>query len=70
MNNDNVKLPEELWTVAELAAYLKVSEESIRQNARKGKISGYKTGPGPQADWRFDKAQIREFLSYRPKKEE
>ena len=68
--NTTIDLPKKLWTVAELAAYLKVSEESIRQNARKGQLSGFKIGPGLHADWRFTETAIQEFLVYHPRKKE
>ena len=58
-------LPERLWTSAQVAEYLQLTEESIRRLARQSKIMGYKTGDGPRTDWRFDPASVRDFLKSR-----
>ena len=58
-------LPERLWTSAQVAEYLQLTEESIRRLARLGKIVGYKTGDGPRTDWRFDPTSVRNFLQLR-----
>ena len=58
-------LPEKLWTSAQVASYLQLREESIRRLARQGKITGFKIGDGPKADWRFDPTSVRNFLQLR-----
>ena len=58
-------LPETLWTSAQVASYLQLREESIRRLARQGKITGFKIGDGPKADWRFDPTSVRNFLQLR-----
>ena len=47
-----------LWTVDDVAAYLKLQPETIRSMARRGELPGLKIGKV----WRFHKYAIRELL--------
>jgi excisionase family DNA binding protein len=47
-----------LWTVEELAAYLKLQPETIRSMARRGELPALKIGKV----WRFQKHAIHEML--------
>ena len=47
-----------LWTVEELAAYLKLQPETIRSMARRGELPALKIGKV----WRFQKHVIHEML--------
>jgi excisionase family DNA binding protein len=47
-----------LWTVEDLAAYLKLQPETIRSMARRGEIPALKIGKV----WRFQKQSIHEML--------
>ncbi len=69
---DNQKIPRELdfqfttlpkntdplWTVNEVAKYLRVKPETVRAFARNGKISGIKMG----RIWRFKKSMVDDFI--------
>ncbi len=50
--------PDEILTIEELAAYLKVSKSTLYQMAQKGAIPASKVGK----HWRFHKATIEEWL--------
>jgi hypothetical protein len=55
-------LPNELWTSAETAKYLGLTQTRLLLLAGKGLIPGsYKAGPGQHASWRFDADKIRTF---------
>ncbi len=62
--DDNEAMCAGMWSVAEVAEYLQMNQESIRRLARQGQLKGIKMHHGyyPQADWRFDPADIRAFL--------
>ncbi len=47
-----------LWTVDDVAAYLKLQPETIRSMARRGELPGLKIGKV----WRFQKYAIHELL--------
>ena len=47
-----------LWTVEELAEYLKLKPETIRSMARRGELPAIKLGKV----WRFQKTAINEML--------
>ena len=49
---------EPLWTVEELARYLRFEEETIRAMAREGKLPAFKIG----RTWRFKQEQIQEWI--------
>ena len=42
---------EHLWTVEEVAEYLRLQPETVRAKARKGELPAYKIG---KRIWRFD----------------
>jgi excisionase family DNA binding protein len=48
-----------LWTVEDVAAYLKLQPETIRSMARRGELPGLKIGKV----WRFQIYAIRESLT-------
>jgi excisionase family DNA binding protein len=63
----NLSLPEDndpslstdpLWTVEDVAAYLKLQPETIRSMARRGELPALKIGKV----WRFQKHAIHEML--------
>jgi len=50
--------PDPLWTVEEMAAYLKLQPETIRTMARRGELPALKIGKV----WRFQKHVIHKML--------
>lgn len=48
----------EIMTVKEVAEYLGMHPETVRQRARRGELPAFKSGPGPRASYRFRKAAI------------
>jgi len=54
--------PDEILTIEELAAYLKVSKSMLYQMAQKGAIPASKVGK----HWRFHKGTIEEWLLRNP----
>lgn len=60
---------QEVFTVAEVAAMLKVSSVALRQRLRDGTLGGFRIG----TDWRIPKADLDAFIernrnSYRPER--
>ena len=53
---------EQLWTVDELAYYLKLQPETIRGMARRGELPGIKIGKV----WRFRKSAIKKIFQEQP----
>lgn len=51
-------IPEPLWTVEDVADYLKLQPETIRAMARRGELPAIKIGKV----WRFQKHAIDEML--------
>jgi excisionase family DNA binding protein len=51
-----------LWTITNIANYLRVKPETIRSWARAKKIKGIKLGEGPKADRRFAKTDVMAFV--------
>jgi len=51
-------LHDPLWTVEDVAAFLKLQPETIRSMARRGELPGLKIGKV----WRFQKHAISEML--------
>jgi len=49
---------EPLWTVEEIAGYLRLEPETVRSMAREGKLPAAKVGKV----WRFRHAQIKEWI--------
>jgi len=58
------KQPDDVMTIDELAAYLKLSKSSLYQFARAGKVPGIKIGQ----QWRFRKTVIDRWMDEREKK--
>ncbi len=52
------KQSDDVMTIDELAAYLKLSKSSLYQFARAGKVPGVKIGE----QWRFQKSAIDEWM--------
>ena len=52
------KQADDVMTIDELAAYLKLSKSSLYQFARAGKVPGVKIGE----QWRFQKIAIDEWM--------
>ena len=50
--------PDDVMTIDELAAYLKLSKSTLYQFARAGKVPGVKIGE----QWRFQKSAIDEWM--------
>jgi excisionase family DNA binding protein len=50
---------EQLWTVEEVAEYLRLEPETVRAKARKGELPAYKVG---KRIWRFDIKEINASL--------
>ena len=50
---------EQLWTVEEVAEYLRLQPETVRAKARKGEIPAYKIG---KRIWRFYLSEINAWL--------
>jgi len=55
------KQADDVMTIDELAAYLKLSKSSLYQFARAGKVPGVKIGQ----QWRFQKGAIDEWMRSR-----
>jgi len=53
---------EPLWTSEEVAEFLRVKRETIRDWARDGKIPAIKLQVGRRADWRFVPDKIRNYV--------
>ena len=55
-SSHSVPVPsEQLWTVEEVAEYLRLQPETVRAKARKGEFPAYKVG---KRIWRFDIKEI------------
>jgi len=59
--NTCVEMPEALWTVEDVAGFLKLQPETIRCMARRGELPAIKIGKV----WRFQKSAICEMLARR-----
>lgn len=59
MNNNDI------LTVKELAAYLKIAEKTAYRFVAEGKIMGFKVG----GSWRFRKSKIDRWISEQEQKE-
>jgi excisionase family DNA binding protein len=56
--NDSPAISDTLWTVEDLAEYLKLQPETIRSMARRGELPAIKLGKV----WRFQRIAIDEML--------
>lgn len=54
---------EPLWTVEDVAGYLRLRAETVRTMARANKIPGLKVGKA----WRFKASEIKDMLKTRPR---
>jgi excisionase family DNA binding protein len=52
---------ERLWTVAELAKHLQVTEWTVRQWLKAGRLHGYRPG-GTKAGWRIANSEVSRFI--------
>ncbi len=57
---------EPLWTVEEVAHYLRLKQETVRMMARGNKIPAIKVGKA----WRFRSSDLKEMLNINPEIEE
>ncbi len=57
-----IVMDEQLYTVREVAARLRVSEYTVREWLRGGRLKGYRPG-GTKAGWRVSDAEVRRFLT-------
>jgi len=53
---------DEVLSIGELAAYLKISKSTLYQLAQRGRVPATKVGK----HWRFHKATIEDWLRQRP----
>ena len=58
LENSAIDLTSPLWTVEEVASYLKLQPETVRSMARRGELPAIKLGKV----WRFRKTAIHEML--------
>ncbi len=67
MNQQQNKVAEQetrpLWTVAEVAEYLRLNPETVRQMARQSKIPCIKVG----RVWRFQRVEIKMWIQLQEK---
>ncbi|OGN92428.1 MAG: hypothetical protein A2Z71_09600 [Chloroflexi bacterium RBG_13_50_21] len=59
LENSAIDLTSPLWTVEEVASYLKLQPETVRSMARRGELPAIKLGKV----WRFRKVAIHEMLA-------
>ncbi len=57
-HSDQDQITDPLWTVEDLAAYLKLQPETIRSMARRGELPALKIGKV----WRFQKQAVSEMF--------
>ncbi len=53
---------EPLWTSEDVAHFLRIKPETVRNWAARGILPGFKFRATARSDWRFAPARIREFL--------
>lgn len=56
-------MTDEIWTIKELAAYLKLKEKTAYALAAKGEIPGFKVG----GSWRFRQSDIDHWIDEQAK---
>ena len=59
LENSTLDTSSPLWTVDEVASYLKLQPETVRSMARRGELPAIKLGKV----WRFQKIAIHEMLA-------
>ena len=52
------QMTDPLWTIEDVARYLRISEDTVRSMARESKIPALKVGKS----WRFKKSMIYQFV--------
>jgi len=57
-NNNLATTTDPLWTITEVAGYLKLQPETIRGLARRGELPGIKIGKV----WRFRKSAVKKLF--------
>ena len=57
MDNEKEVLPR-IWTLSEIAEYLKVSEETIRNETEAGRLNGFKVGE----EWRCTQLDVQAYI--------
>jgi excisionase family DNA binding protein len=60
---------ERLYTVAEVAAHLRVNEFTLRRWLREGRLTGFRLG-GKTAGWRIRQSELDRFIRTRELGEE
>jgi excisionase family DNA binding protein len=61
LRHDSIMLMNEVLTVAEVAAFLRVNRSTIYKLIRRGELPAFKVG----SDWRFNRSQIEELFKVR-----
>jgi excisionase family DNA binding protein len=61
LRHDSKMRMNEVLTVAEVAAFLRVNRSTIYKLIRRGELPAFKVG----SDWRFNRAQIEELFKVR-----
>jgi excisionase family DNA binding protein len=61
LRNSSKMLMNEVLTVAEVAAFLRVNRSTIYKLIRRGELPAFKVG----SDWRFNRSQIEELFKVR-----
>lgn len=56
-------MTDDIWTIKELSAYLKLKEKTAYALVAKGKIPGFKVG----GSWRFRQSAIDEWIDEKAK---
>ncbi len=59
-------MADDIWTIKELAAYLRLKEKTAYALVAKGEIPGFKVG----GSWRFRHADIDKWISEKAKQNE
>ena len=59
-------MDDDIWTIKEVATYLKIKEKTAYALVAQGKIPGFKVGGA----WRFNKNKIIEFTEVNTNKKE
>jgi excisionase family DNA binding protein len=64
MRRTKARLMDEVLTVREVATLLKINEKTAYKLAARGEIPGFKVG----GSWRFEKAQLEEWMKSKTSK--
>lgn len=55
-------MDEELLTVPEVAAMLRLNEQTVRKWLRDGTLPGYRLGSNRKAGWRIRRSEVEAYL--------